>query len=331
MTEEVVEEETRRSTLALETPKETMQVESCDGPIRVALEEVATEKQQEVEEEKKKKKEKEKKVGEGEPSHHRKEKKNKEKKEDEEDKEAKLRKKKEKKERKECRHEERRLKKEEEKKKRAASPEMDGESTSVREDKEEPAQIRESTQPEITQVVRDFYHGRLHGTKDVVTIKGQVVPFSARDINELYQMKDNPDALGNKIIDDPTEEQLEDSASREMDLCHEVVWNFPVDGVQYSKIEEADRVYDFMAGLNSKFDTVWSRILGHRPMSSLIEVCSEVRLEEDRTSAMNGTTTTTLDSAAFGVKSFGSESDKQNGKSPPICEHCKKPWHTKDQ
>jgi len=59
--------------------------------------------------------------------------------------------------------------------------------------------------------VRDFYHGRLHGTKDVGTIKGEGVPFSAKDINELYQMKDNPDAPGNKIIDDPTEQQLEDA------------------------------------------------------------------------------------------------------------------------
>ncbi|XP_038882301.1 protein PXR1-like [Benincasa hispida] len=109
---EVVEEETRRSTLAIRDPEETMKVQSYDGPIRVALEEVAVEKQQKVEEEKKKRKEK--KVEEGEPTHHRKEKKNKEKKEDEEYEEAKLRKKKEKKERKERRREERCLKKEEE-------------------------------------------------------------------------------------------------------------------------------------------------------------------------------------------------------------------------
>ncbi|XP_038890639.1 protein MNN4-like [Benincasa hispida] len=94
-----------------------------------------------------------KKVGEGEQSHHHKEKKNKEKKEDEKDEEAKLRKRKEKEERKERRHEERRLKKEEEKKKKAASPEMDGESTSVREDRGEPVQLREPVQPKTTQLV----------------------------------------------------------------------------------------------------------------------------------------------------------------------------------
>ncbi|XP_038880441.1 nucleolar protein 58-like [Benincasa hispida] len=127
---------TRRSTLALEDPKETVNVDSYEGPSRVVLEEVAAEKQSEVvEEKKKKKKSKGKKIGEGEPSHHRKaEKKNKEK-ENEEDEEAKLRKRKERGERKERRREERRLRKEEEKKKRAASLEMDGASTSVRKDR----------------------------------------------------------------------------------------------------------------------------------------------------------------------------------------------------
>ncbi|XP_038902468.1 translation initiation factor IF-2-like [Benincasa hispida] len=114
-TEKVVEEETRRSTLVIMDPKETTQVESYEGPIRVALEEVAAEKQLEEAEEKKKKKKKSKgkKIGKGEPSHHRKAEKKIKEKEDEEDEEAKLKKKQEKSERKERRREERRLKKEE--------------------------------------------------------------------------------------------------------------------------------------------------------------------------------------------------------------------------
>ncbi|KAA0051253.1 Beta-galactosidase [Cucumis melo var. makuwa] len=83
-----------------------------------------------------------------------------------------------------------------------------------------------------------------------------------------------------------------------MDLCRETVWDTPNDGTQYAKLEEADRVYDFLAGLNPKFDTVYGRILGQRPLPSLMEVCFEVRLAEDRTNAMG---------------------------------HCKKQWHTKDQ
>ncbi|KAA0064303.1 Retrovirus-related Pol polyprotein from transposon TNT 1-94 [Cucumis melo var. makuwa] len=73
---------------------------------------------------------------------------------------------------------------------------------------------------------------------------------------------------------------------KQMDLCRETVWDTPNDDTQYAKLEEVDRVYDFLARLNPKFDTVCGRILGQRPLPSLMEVCFEVRLEEDRTNAM---------------------------------------------
>ena len=82
----------------------------------------------------------------------------------------------------------------------------------------------------------------------------------------------------------------------------QLVWRDPTDGVQYSRIEENDRIYDFLAGLNPKFDVVRGRILGQIPISSLMEVCSEIRLEEDRTSAMNIFATPTIDSAAFSAR-----------------------------
>ncbi|KAA0037943.1 putative mitochondrial protein [Cucumis melo var. makuwa] len=58
------------------------------------------------------------------------------------------------------------------------------------------------------------------------------------------------------------------------------------DGIQYAKLEEADRIYDFLAGLNPKFDTVYGRILRQRSLPSLMEVCFEVRLKKDRTNVM---------------------------------------------
>ncbi|KAA0025328.1 cysteine-rich RLK RECEPTOR-like protein kinase [Cucumis melo var. makuwa] len=118
---------------------------------------------------------------------------------------------------------------------------------------------------------------------------------------------------------------------QEMDLCRETVWDTPNDSTQYAKLEEVDRVYDFLAGLNPKFDNVCGRILGQRPLPSLMEVCFEVRLEEDRTNVMGVLTTPTIDSAAFSARSSNHDSDKNNGKSIPVCEHCKKQWHTKDQ
>ncbi|TYK05159.1 UBN2_3 domain-containing protein [Cucumis melo var. makuwa] len=100
-----------------------------------------------------------------------------------------------------------------------------------------------------------------------------------------------------------------------MDLCREIVWDTPNDGTQYAKLEEADRVYDFLAGLNHKFDIVCGRIFGHIPLHSLMEVCFEVRLEEDCTNAMGVLTTPTIDSAVFSVQSSNHDSDKNNGKS----------------
>ncbi|XP_038887725.1 protein PXR1-like [Benincasa hispida] len=106
-TEEVMEEETRRSTQVIVDPKETANVKSYEGPSRVALKEMVVEKQPKVaKEKKKKKKRKEKKAGGDEPSHQCKAEKKIKEKEDEEDEEAKLRKKKEMSERKECRWEE---------------------------------------------------------------------------------------------------------------------------------------------------------------------------------------------------------------------------------
>ncbi|KAL0545203.1 hypothetical protein IC582_020352 [Cucumis melo] len=108
-------------------------------------------------------------------------------------------------------------------------------------------------------------------------------------------------------------------------------WDTPNDSTQYAKLEEVDRVYDFLAGLNPKFDNVCGCILGQRPLPSLMEVCFEVRLEEDHTNAMGVLTTSTIDSAAFSARSSNHDSDKNNGKSIPVCEHCKKQLHTKDQ
>ncbi|KAA0036818.1 Cysteine-rich RLK (RECEPTOR-like protein kinase) 8 [Cucumis melo var. makuwa] len=99
-------------------------------------------------------------------------------------------------------------------------------------------------------------------------------------------------------------------------------------GIQLRPFTRNDRM---PLGLNPKFDNVCGRILGQRPLPSLMEVCFEVRLEEDRTNAIGVLTTPTIDSAAFSARSSNHDSDKNNGKSIPVCEHCKKQWHTKDQ
>ncbi|XP_038902431.1 uncharacterized protein LOC120089076 [Benincasa hispida] len=108
---------------------------------------------------------------------------------------------------------------------------------------------------------------------------------------------------------------------QEMDLCQELIWSCPCGGVLHYQFEETNRFYGFLARLNPKFDAVRSRIMGARPVPSLMEVCSGIRLEEDRSNAMNNPVIQLTNFAAFKV----SRTDKQNGKVLPACEHCKKP------
>lgn len=41
-----------------------------------------------------------------------------------------------------------------------------------------------------------------------------------------------------------------------IDFGREIIWDCPCEGVSYHKIEVVDRVYDFLAGSNLKFDEV---------------------------------------------------------------------------
>ncbi|KAA0055538.1 UBN2_3 domain-containing protein [Cucumis melo var. makuwa] len=111
---------------------------------------------------------------------------------------------------------------------------------------------------------------------------------------------------------------------QEMDLSRKTVWDTPSDDKQYARLEEADQIYDFLIGLNPMFDIVCGRILSLRPRSSLMEVCYEVHLEEDHTSAMSILTTPATDSAAFSVRSSTHDSEQNNEKPIPIHEHCMK-------
>ncbi|KAA0050638.1 Beta-galactosidase [Cucumis melo var. makuwa] len=80
--------------------------------------------------------------------------------------------------------------------------------------------------------------------------------------------------------------------------------------------------YDFLIDLNPKFDVVRGRILGQRSIPSLMEVCFEIHLKEDRTSALNISTTPAIDSATSSARSSTNVNDKHNGKPIPVCKKC---------
>ncbi|KAA0041977.1 uncharacterized protein E5676_scaffold306G002040 [Cucumis melo var. makuwa] len=93
-----------------------------------------------------------------------------------------------------------------------------------------------------------------------------------------------------------------------MDLFRELVWSSPSDGLQYSRIEEIDKIYDFFVGVNPKFDVVRECIKarGQFPPRWKFVLKSA--------NATNISTTPTIDSAAFSARSFTNGSDKHNGK-----------------
>ncbi|KAA0067119.1 Cysteine-rich RLK (receptor-like protein kinase) 8 [Cucumis melo var. makuwa] len=115
-------------------------------------------------------------------------------------------------------------------------------------------------------------------------------------------------------------------------LIGEIVRPLPGDALEQLWKGEDSLIRSMLINrLNPKFDTVCGRVLGQRPLPSLMEVCFEVHLEEDRTNAIGVLTTPTIDSTVFNTRSSNHDGDKNNGKSIPMCEHCKKQWHTKDQ
>ena len=111
---------------------------------------------------------------------------------------------------------------------------------------------------------------------------------------------------------------------QETDLCRELVWSSPSDGLHYSIIGGSDWIYDFLAGLNPKFDVVRGMILGQRSILSLMKVYFEIRVEEDCTRSMSILATPTTDFVAFSARSFTSGSEKHNGKPVSVSEHWKK-------
>ena len=118
---------------------------------------------------------------------------------------------------------------------------------------------------------------------------------------------------------------------QELDQCYDDVWENANDCARHMKREENDWVYMFLAGVHHSLDDVKGRILGRKPLPSIREVFSEVRQEECRKRVMlsNSDITTKMDSDSSALVSRGPDSAGDR-KKKPWCDHCKKPWHTRE-
>lgn len=106
---------------------------------------------------------------------------------------------------------------------------------------------------------------------------------------------------------------------------------------------EKDRIYDFLAGLNSKFDAVRVQILGREDLPSLNETISIIRVEEGWRSVI--LETYRGDSLALVTKTIGlkvsstfvnqanqsKSNNKDSNRDSLFCTYCKKHRHTKEQ
>ncbi|XP_057952074.1 uncharacterized protein LOC131146466 [Malania oleifera] len=73
---------------------------------------------------------------------------------------------------------------------------------------------------------------------------------------------------------------------QELDLSIEEEWECSGDSTRYKKRLENERVFEFLAGLNSELNDVRGRILGRQPLPSIREVFAEMRREESRWKVM---------------------------------------------
>ena len=107
--------------------------------------------------------------------------------------------------------------------------------------------------------------------------------------------------------------------------------------MRFKQKMENERVFEFLAGLNRELDNVRSRVLSRRPLPSIREVFSEVRLEESRRRVMlrEHLSSRPKASALITRGPHAGSGGPHSGSGPrqskrTYCEHCKKLGHTKD-
>lgn len=118
---------------------------------------------------------------------------------------------------------------------------------------------------------------------------------------------------------------------QELNLFEKEAWENSNDSARHKKKIERGRVFVFLAGLNKDLDEVRGRILGRKPLPTIREVFSEVRREEARRYVMMKLETNAeIEGSALVTRSADLDNDKRGGKQRPWCDHCKRPWHTRE-
>jgi hypothetical protein len=73
---------------------------------------------------------------------------------------------------------------------------------------------------------------------------------------------------------------------QELDHCQNLQPMCAVDAIQIKKMIEEECIFEFLGGLNSKYDPMCVQIFGNEPLPSLQEVFSYIQNKESRRSTM---------------------------------------------
>jgi len=95
---------------------------------------------------------------------------------------------------------------------------------------------------------------------------------------------------------------------------------------------EKDHIFYYLYGLNTNLDEVRGRILGSKPLPALREVFAEIKREESRHRVMLQQAEPVLNhqNSALATTRQGESLSRNPGREKLWCDHCKKPYHTKE-
>ncbi len=100
------------------------------------------------------------------------------------------------------------------------------------------------------------------------------------------------------------------------------------DGVKFQKLVEQEQIYDFLVGLNVKYDQIRVQVLGKDHLSTLRRTYSYVQQEESRRSAMIHSMS--VDKAGLAANFSREQSHGSLDKDQLHCDYCGKNRHTKE-
>ena len=112
---------------------------------------------------------------------------------------------------------------------------------------------------------------------------------------------------------------------QELDFCNQVELRNKFDSKLFRYMLAKERVYNFLASLNSSLDEVRGRILGMKPLPIIDEVFAKVRREEHRKQIMLSQQSSSFPWEPAALVS----NDAINKKGSRWCEHYQRPNHTK--